>query len=151
MRTRDEVLQEFGEGECALGERCPNKCCRKERRMADEIVRLREQLAASEPVAWALMYPSLYDGSQMIELYQTRKEAEDMGDERTNLVPLYAHPSAAAVSGDTALLDVLENEKLLEGSFYPFDGVWRVSIGGDWYTGKTLRAALTAASEGASA
>ena len=51
----------------------------------------------------------------------------------------------AGVGDDTRLLDALENEKLLTGSFYPFDGVWRIEMHGDEYEGPTLRDAIRAA------
>ena len=51
----------------------------------------------------------------------------------------------AGVGDDTRLLDALEDEKLLTGSFYPFDGVWRIEMHGDEYEGPTLRDAIRAA------
>ena len=112
------------------------------RELADRLRELESPQASSEPVAWALMYPSLYDGSQMIELYQTRKEAEDMGDERTSLVPLYPHPSAATVT--EAMVEAAAKVGCDNGFDRDFD-----APGMYWDAmHKVVTAALTAASEG---
>jgi hypothetical protein len=48
MREREEVLREFGSSQCIIGDDCKHAHCRAEHAMADEIVRLREALAACE-------------------------------------------------------------------------------------------------------
>jgi hypothetical protein len=50
MREREEVLLEFGSSQCIIGDDCKNAHCRVEHAMADEIVRLREALAAATRV-----------------------------------------------------------------------------------------------------
>jgi hypothetical protein len=47
MRERGEVLREFGSSQCIIGDDCKHAHCRAEHAMADEIVRLREALAAA--------------------------------------------------------------------------------------------------------
>jgi hypothetical protein len=50
MREREEVLREFGSSQCIIGDDCKHAHCRVEHAMADEIVRLREALAAATRV-----------------------------------------------------------------------------------------------------
>lgn len=48
MSEREEVLNEFGTAECVKREACTHFDCVAERKMADEIVRLRAALATAE-------------------------------------------------------------------------------------------------------
>ena len=97
MRTRDEVLREYSrpyQSHEDVGGPDAD-------RMADRLRELESQQAASEPVAWAL-----YEGETM--LHATTKQTTrnswqkdvDRGPRMVPLriVPLYAHPSAAAVT-----------------------------------------------------
>jgi len=53
MSEREEVLHEFGTAECVKRDDCTHFDCVAERKMAEEIVRLRSQLAAAEKVVSA--------------------------------------------------------------------------------------------------
>lgn len=51
MRSREEVLREFGLALCDKGDTCTHYDCTGERRMADRIRELEAQQTAGEPVA----------------------------------------------------------------------------------------------------
>ena len=98
MRSRDEVLREFGAWDSIHG------CCPEEvhwssaEAMADRIREL--EAASGEPVAWALYD---YDLTEVVNLTAIADVAQRwrLGYGYTRVVPLYpAPPSAAGVSDD---------------------------------------------------
>ena len=129
MRTRDEVLREFD----ADGVTYPVDVVDD---MADRIRELEAEKAASEPVAWAIVNR---DGVTM-DVRMTWAEAREHSIGGDTLRPLVfgdvAHPSAAAVTVTDAM-------SRLEDAIASGKGVALAFT--------KLKAALTAASEGASA
>ena len=69
---RDEVLREFGTAECPVAE-CKLSQCLRERAMADEIVRLRERLAAVEQAS-LIAHRGELDARQERDDYKHRAE-----------------------------------------------------------------------------